>query len=380
MSLTNLIHDLPTTRHEDYKYTNIQKLFKGNFTVLNSQQSQTIAAKKLNKAYNIEFRGNELVSNDCEQLKITPLEKVKSDILKKFHTTSSDPLSMLAEKTLQGGYLLEVDSAINQPIFIQRTFAECEGHLITSRIYLWVKSGAVSLLEQLYSPEDTSFIQSNNLNIVVEASANCSYILVNSLESGQHSLSTTNAKIFKQSDLKYYLFNVGGGTSRFNYNLSLEQELANADIYGLYAGKGNEHIDTQVFIHHKAPRTTSDQIFKTTLQDNSRGIFTGKVRVEKHAQQINAKQLNKNLLLSTKAKAHSRPQLEIFADDVKCSHGSTTGQLSPEELFYFTARGIAPEKARHMLIRAMSSEVILKIKDPVLRSKVEELIKDHQAN
>ena len=112
------------------------------------------------------------------------------------------------------------------------------------------------------------------------------------------------------------------------------------------------------------------------MAENSRGIFTGKVRVEKYAQLINAEQLNKNLILSDKAQANSRPQLEIYADDVKCSHGSTTGQLSESELFYFESRGIRKDKARQMLARAFAYDVILKIKN----LKVQDICKDHLIN
>ena len=110
------------------------------------------------------------------------------------------------------------------------------------------------------------------------------------------------------------------------------------------------------------------------MNDNARGVFTGKVRIDQDAQLVNAEQLNKNLLLSKKAHANSRPQLEIYADDVKCSHGSTTGQLSDDELFYFLARGIKKEKARQMLAKAFAHDVILKIPNQEIQKSIQALV------
>jgi Fe-S cluster assembly protein SufD len=127
-------------------------------------------------------------------------------------------------------------------------------------------------------------------------------------------------------------------------------------------------------IHHLSADTTSDQISKGILSGNSKGVFTGKIHIHPQAQRVNSGQINRNLLLSPKAQIHSQPQLEIFADDVKCSHGSTTGQMSDEELFYFEARGIRPEKARTLLAHGFALEVVNKIKNKELKNKISELV------
>jgi Fe-S cluster assembly protein SufD len=141
--------------------------------------------------------------------------------------------------------------------------------------------------------------------------------------------------------------------------------------HGVYTLQGTQHSDVNSFINHKAPHTESAQLYKGIMSDKSRGVFTGLIKVDRDAQFINSAQLNKNLLLSKGAHVNSRPQLEIFADDVKCSHGSTTGQLNEDELFYFESRGIRPEKARMMLSHAYTYDVLLKINNKNIRNYIQ---------
>ena len=129
-------------------------------------------------------------------------------------------------------------------------------------------------------------------------------------------------------------------------------------------------------IHHLAADTTSQQIAKGILNGDSKGIFTGKIHIHPHAQRVVSGQLNKNLILSKKAQAHSMPQLEIFADDVKCSHGSTTGELSDEEIFYFEARGIPKDEAKTILANGFGLEIVHKIENKTLRKKIESVVLD----
>jgi len=181
----------------------------------------------------------------------------------------------------------------------------------------------------------------------------------------------TMAKVSKDAQYRNIAFHLGGKLIRRNLILELTEAGAHGESYALYLTQGEEHSDLNTVIHHLAPDTTSDQIAKGILDGNSKGIFTGRIHIHPKAQRVASGQLNKNLLLSKKAQAHSQPQLEIFADDVKCSHGSTTGQLSPDEIFYFKARGIPEERARTLLAHAFGMEVVLKISDKKIRHLIE---------
>ena len=176
-----------------------------------------------------------------------------------------------------------------------------------------------------------------------------------------HSEST--ATLAKDANYRSFILNLEGGFARRNTETRLTEPGAHAESYCLYLVNGTEHSDIFTKIEHLSPDTTSEQLAKGILDDNAKGIFTGKIHIHPDAQRVYSSQLNKNLLLSKKAQAHSQPQLEIFADDVKCSHGSTTGQLSDDELFYFESRGIPHEKARTLLSWAFAMEIVSKVKN-----------------
>jgi Fe-S cluster assembly protein SufD len=143
---------------------------------------------------------------------------------------------------------------------------------------------------------------------------------------------------------------------------------------GLYLLKGREHVDNHTRMDHVAPHGSSNQQFKGILDDQSHGVFTGRVVVHPEGQQTDAQQTNRNLMLSDTALVHTDPQLEIFADDVKCSHGSTVGQVDPEALFYFMTRGIDEVAARRLLIRGFAEEVLHQIRHSALRAVADELV------
>ena len=169
------------------------------------------------------------------------------------------------------------------------------------------------------------------------------------------------------------------GVTRNNYFVTLAEERADLKISGFALTSGAAHADNFSYIEHAVPHCTSDELFKYVLRDDSRGVFTGRILVAQDAQKTQAYQNNRNLLLSPSARMQSKPQLEIYADDVKCSHGMTTGQLSSDALFYMRQRGISLEEARLMLSNAFFEDVVARI--PVediagdLRASIEEQLR-----
>lgn len=169
------------------------------------------------------------------------------------------------------------------------------------------------------------------------------------------------------------------GVTRNNYFVTLAEERADLKISGFVLTGDQAHADNFSYIEHAVPHCTSDELFKYVLRDDSRGVFTGRILVAQDAQKTQAYQNNRNLLLSPSARMQSKPQLEIYADDVKCSHGMTTGQLSSDALFYMRQRGISLEEARLMLSNAFAEDVVARI--PVediagdLRTSIEEQLR-----
>jgi Fe-S cluster assembly protein SufD len=151
----------------------------------------------------------------------------------------------------------------------------------------------------------------------------------------------------------------------------LDAEGADCELLGLFLAEGRQHTDTHTFIDHARPHGTSRELYKGILDGKARGVFTGKIVVRKDAQKTDSWQTNKNLLLSPEALVNSTPALEILADDVKCKHGSTTGQLDPAALFYLRSRGLSEPEARALLTYAFASDLVARIEVPALRSRVE---------
>ncbi|MEA3287337.1 MAG: Fe-S cluster assembly protein SufD [Candidatus Marinimicrobia bacterium] len=187
-------------------------------------------------------------------------------------------------------------------------------------------------------------------------------------------VSNTAVEIAGSAILKAHQYLLGSRLTRSNLEVTFAGPGATADLRGLYLGDGSQHLDIRTYMDHAHPHCRSDQHFRGIMNDNSRGVFNGMVLVREHAQQTDAQQSNKNLLLSRDARVDTKPQLEIFADDVKCTHGATVGELDDDALFYLQSRGISRTDAVLMLTRAFSVEITQDIQIETLRGYVEEEI------
>ncbi len=167
---------------------------------------------------------------------------------------------------------------------------------------------------------------------------------------------------------------LGGGLVRNDVNAALEGEGSEVALNGLYLVKGRQHVDNHTRIDHVAPHCTSTENYKGILDEQGHAVFNGRIVVHPDAQKSNAAQSNKNLMLSDKALVNTNPQLEIYADDVKCTHGSTVGQIDEEAIFYFLSRGIDRRTARSLLIQGFTQELISLIRDDTIRQAVNSLV------
>jgi Fe-S cluster assembly protein SufD len=179
----------------------------------------------------------------------------------------------------------------------------------------------------------------------------------------------------KDSSLSTNAISLNGGIIRNNSFVRLNGEGCSANVYGIYLMDKNQHIDNQVFIDHAFPNCESSELFKGVLDDHARGVFNGHILVRRDAQKTNAFQTNKNILLSDKARIDTKPFLEIYADDVKCSHGATVGQLDANALFYIRSRGISEANAKILLMYAFAAEIVNKISIPQLRQRIDDMVK-----
>ncbi|RYZ67219.1 MAG: SufD family Fe-S cluster assembly protein, partial [Proteobacteria bacterium] len=204
--------------------------------------------------------------------------------------------------------------------------------------------------------------------VKVGESAKLAYVRVQGESHEAVNVGRTNFELCKFSQLHSLAFSTGAQLSRHNLVVNLTATDASAIVDGLYVVRGEQHVDNTTVIDHIVGACTTSQHYKGILADTSRAVFNGKVAIQPNAQKANSEQLNNNLLLSRYAEADSKPQLAIYADDVKAAHGSTVGQLNREELFYLESRAIPPSVAIPMMSFGYVSELIYKLEDEFLQS------------
>ena len=186
--------------------------------------------------------------------------------------------------------------------------------------------------------------------------------LQNENNSAYH-VASVSVELAARARYENYTLHIGGRLARNEVHVILQGREANCGLYGAYTGRGSQHIDTTTFVDHAVPDCTSREVYKGALDDNSCGVFQGKILVRKNAQRTDGHQLNKALLLSEGAEIDAKPELEIYADDVKCSHGATAGELDEEQLFYLRSRGVMEAEARDLLVTAFLDESLEVIAD-----------------
>jgi Fe-S cluster assembly protein SufD len=236
------------------------------------------------------------------------------------------------------------------------------------------KNSQASVVEvYLTRGEGTSFTNIVT-EIVVQENANLEHTKIQNEGSQAFNIGTT--QVYQARDSKFFsvTISLNGAIIRNDLNIVLDDQNCEANLYGLYMPTGKTHIDNHSLVDHAKPHSYSNELYKGILDGKSTGVFNGKIFVRQDAQKTNAFQSNRNILLSKDASMNTKPQLEIFADDVKCSHGATTGQLDEDMLFYLRARGIGLDKARALLMYAFAGDVINQVKIEAVRHYIESAI------
>ena len=187
-------------------------------------------------------------------------------------------------------------------------------------------------------------------------------------------IASMNVHLERSANFSSYSISVGGSLVRNDINAVLDGEGVDCTLNGLYLADDRQHVDHHMWVEHKAPHCDSHELYKGILDGHARAVFNGRIFVHDGAQKTDAKQTNRNLLLSDNALVHSNPQLEIFADDVRCTHGSTIGQLEPDALFYLRSRGLPLDAARSLLVYAFASELVERIECEPVRADLERLL------
>ena len=232
----------------------------------------------------------------------------------------------------------------------------------------------VSIVESYFGLNDETYFTNAVTEIVVNDNAIVDHYKLQRESMRAFHFSTLQVEQSRSSSFSTHSIALGGALVRNDVNTVLNGEGAEATLDGLYVVSGQQHVDNHTRIEHAKPHCSSRELYKGILDQKARAVFNGRIIVRPDAQKTDSKQTNKNLLLSEEALANTNPQLEIYADDVKCTHGATIGQLSADALFYMRARGIGLDTARNLLTYAFANEITNRIKVEPLRAELEMLL------
>jgi Fe-S cluster assembly protein SufD len=270
---------------------------------------------------------------------------------------------------------IQADAVVDAPIHLIFV-SEGEGESVSHprNLIVAARNCRASIIESYICVRDTPYFTNAVTEISIGEGARLDHYKLQRESEKSFHVGTTQIRQARDSQLHSFSFAVGGLLARTNIYTCLEGDAATCTLNGLYLTDGVQHIDNQTSIEHIAPNCPSHEIYKGVLDGRSHGVFNGKVYVHPEAQKTDGKQSNNNLLLSPTARVDTKPQLEIFADDVKCTHGATVGRLDEMAMFYLNSRGIGPETARTLLTYAFAADVLETIELEAMKTELEKMV------
>lgn len=385
----------PSTKHEEWKYTSVLPLLKEDFGFSGKHEADFVRQMGIEglQAHRLvlmngvfvpelstilaENQGNFVGSiRECYE----QIPSVVDAHLGRLASAESETFANLNTAFMLDGAMVVVPDghALKYPVQIIHYAGESGRNVYANARALMIFGDRAegTVLERFVSAKNSTTWTNRISEIFVGDGANASVITLQNDHENAHLINQTFVKEGKQSNFSSNVLSLDGGIVRNNLSISMEGEHSEAHMHGLYLLNGKTHVDNHTLVDHTVPNCFSNELYKGVMDDQSTGVFNGKVIVRPHAQKTNAFQSNKNILMSDKATINTKPQLEIFADDVKCSHGATTGRLDEEALFYIRSRGLGEKDARALLTLAFASETAASIKNEAIRSYFESLIAD----
>lgn len=366
---------LPTKKNEAWKYTNISKALPENVELASQLENikEENFLKLLRTGENFVVLSNGIYNAKLSRLASGITLSEEATTATKENDAFSQLNSAMTVTTLV--LTIEKNAIVEAPIVIYHLHDGANGKNIFSKIQINARAFSnADVIEVFAASDEGEYVSNNVTEIHTESGAKIEHIKAQIESQNAIHIGATNAFVERDANVRTFTFSLGAKIARNNVSVELNQPGACALVNGLYATRNEQHVDNFTQIHHNKEHTESEQLFKGILDDSSRGAFTGKIVVHRDAQQVNSSQLNKNLLLSKKAKVDTRPQLEVYADDVKCAHGATVGQISEEEVFYLESRGIKRERAQKILCHAYASEIIDMISKETVKETLSKLL------
>lgn len=390
--------EFPTTKTEYWKYTRIGKIVNKNYGIQDEISENAIDISNYlipELDANIVVLVNGFYRKDLSQ--ISTEEGIKINSLKQAIKNEDDFIKnhlgaiakaekeiFIALNTLcftDGTYIdLEKNAVIEKPIHIINIVTSNNLITNTRTIVKAHDSSSVKIIESFVNIQGEESFTNNVSEFFLNPNSQVEYNKIQDKKGESYQVSTEQVYQRKDTNFTINTITLDGTLVRNNLNINVDAEGCETNLNGIYLGKDKNHIDNHTIVDHLKPNCNSNEVYKGILDDNSVGVFNGKVFVRPDAQKTNAFQQNNNILLTDDAVINSKPELEIYADDVKCSHGSTVGQLDEEAIFYLQARGVGKRSAINMMITAFAKDALGRISIQLLKEYVENKIEERFGN
>jgi Fe-S cluster assembly protein SufD len=388
--------DFPTMKDEDWHFTNVAPIAEKMFALprKGGQVSEDLIARfAFGSEWNtIVFVNGRLerIDEQSKNIRGTTITTVHEEIAKdsellkrhlsKLASPESAAFTALNTAFAVDGAVIRVapDAVVEKPIHLLFISDEnAENTAIQTRNLIFAeRHSQCTIIESYVSVGGENYFANAVTEVFVGEGARIGHYKLQTESRSAFHVGTIQVEQARDSRYESFSFATGAKLSRTNVYTTLAGDAAEAILNGLYMVDGSQHVDHQTRIEHVAPNCPSHELYKGILDGNSHGVFNGKVYVHPEAQKTDGKQSNNNLLLSDGARVDTKPQLEIFADDVKCTHGATVGRLDETALFYMRSRGIGPSQAKRLLTYAFAADVLEKIELEPLKEALEAQVLD----
>lgn len=368
-----LSQGFPTPKTEEWKYTNINSLTSKNF-IIDTTEKQcghdccSHHAKEDSPFIEIRFCRGKLHIEDYnlpQGLTITPLplclyESEYKKYLCKSYNPDKHPFAALNASYLEQGICIHVekDTHIDSPILIFYNQTDSENlQLNIHNLIILQQNAKLEIIEKFFSSAPCSYFTNIVNEIYLKTNAKLNHYKIQKESPAAYHIALNAANMKNNASYKQYYLSHGAKLSREESLINLEEDNADAEVYSAYTAQKGNLTDITTNINHNAPNTTSNQYAKAVLEEDSSAVFQGKIHIAPHAVKTSGHQLHKALYLNDNANLSCKPELEIYADDVKCSHGASCGEINKEQLFYLTSKGISQEDAIQILTSAHLEEI-----------------------
>lgn len=380
---------IPNNKAEDYKYCNMDAILKKEFKNIEQKfisiadigqykLEDTITLVVVNGTFS-ESLSDKLILKGLHINTLSNLDDSGKKLIGTAANVEEDAFVALNTAFCSNGFHLRVEKGTQLHIPIHILYISSAGSeaMVNTRNLVELEEGAEAAIieEQIVIGKSRIFTNYLSEKFLAENAKLNSYLFQNEGPAG-FSVNTSQVRVARSGNYDNTTITLSGQLVRNNHNVALTGENSEAHLNGLFSSKGTQLVDNHTLMDHQVPHCESNELYKGIINDKSTGVFNGKVFVRKDAQKTNAYQSSKNILLSDDATINTKPQLEIYADDVKCSHGTSTGKIDENAMFYLNARGIGKESARKLLLASFAQEVINKIEVDSLREKITNLFEN----